>query len=147
MTPTMERKDTGVQAASIICLPAGIWFFISPWIYGTAHAPKADEFMRGTQYLRAAPDRSPHLARVGVNHRLADPAGESFTELGQVGDYAVDAIFVWRMRIGDSVQALDFGTFVSARPLGHSDEEALIGREAVASAARFRSFVASFQAR
>ena len=36
MTPTMESKNTGMQAASIICLLAGIWFFISPWIYGTA---------------------------------------------------------------------------------------------------------------
>ncbi len=36
MTPTMESKNTGMQAASIICLLAGIWFFISPWVYGTA---------------------------------------------------------------------------------------------------------------
>lgn len=36
MTPTMESKDTGMQAAGIICLLAGIWFFISPWVYGTA---------------------------------------------------------------------------------------------------------------
>lgn len=32
----MESKDTGMQAAGIICLLAGIWFFISPWVYGTA---------------------------------------------------------------------------------------------------------------
>ncbi len=25
---------TGVRAASTICLLAGIWFFISPWVYG-----------------------------------------------------------------------------------------------------------------
>jgi hypothetical protein len=25
---------TGVRAASTICLLAGIWFFVSPWVYG-----------------------------------------------------------------------------------------------------------------
>jgi SPW repeat-containing protein len=25
----------GARAASILCLLAGIWFFISPWVYGT----------------------------------------------------------------------------------------------------------------
>lgn len=37
MTPTMESKRTGVSVASTICLLAGIWFFISPWVYGTFH--------------------------------------------------------------------------------------------------------------
>ena len=33
----MESKHTGVSVASTICLLAGIWFFISPWVYGTFH--------------------------------------------------------------------------------------------------------------
>ena len=36
MTPTMERKDTGTKIPSTIALLVGIWFFISPWVYGTA---------------------------------------------------------------------------------------------------------------
>ncbi len=36
MTPTMEKKDTGTKVASTISLLVGIWFFISPWVYGAA---------------------------------------------------------------------------------------------------------------
>ena len=36
MTPTMENKHMGVTVASTICLLAGLWFFVSPWVYGTA---------------------------------------------------------------------------------------------------------------
>jgi hypothetical protein len=28
----------GAEAASIICLLAGIWFFVSPWVYGSGNA-------------------------------------------------------------------------------------------------------------
>ena len=37
----MESKDTGMQAGSIISLLVGIWFFISPWIYGTVSNPNS----------------------------------------------------------------------------------------------------------
>jgi len=36
VTPTLESKHTGTMVASTICLLAGIWFFISPWVYGTS---------------------------------------------------------------------------------------------------------------
>ena len=29
-----HSKLVGVRAASTICLLAGIWFFVSPWVYG-----------------------------------------------------------------------------------------------------------------
>lgn len=32
---------TGARAASIICLLAGIWFFVSPWVYGAGSVPDA----------------------------------------------------------------------------------------------------------
>ena len=35
MTPTIESKHTGASIASTISLLVGIWFFISPWVYGT----------------------------------------------------------------------------------------------------------------
>ena len=68
---------------------------------------------------------------LGADHGLSGAAGEGFAELGHVGDYAIDAVFLGRMRIGDGVGALAFGAFVAAGPLRHADEEALIGRQAV----------------
>lgn len=42
MTPTMESRHTGaMQVASTICLLAGLWFFVSPWVYGAAGNPNA----------------------------------------------------------------------------------------------------------
>jgi SPW repeat-containing protein len=35
MTPTKQNTDGGLRAASPIALLAGIWFFISPWFYGS----------------------------------------------------------------------------------------------------------------
>ena len=34
MTPTTETKRAGFTASSVIVLLAGIWLFISPWVYG-----------------------------------------------------------------------------------------------------------------
>jgi|SRR5579871_3244122 len=35
MTPTTQKTERGVtNAASTIALLAGIWFFVSPWVYG-----------------------------------------------------------------------------------------------------------------
>ena len=35
MTPTMDKKRVNeVRTASTIALLVGIWFFISPWVYG-----------------------------------------------------------------------------------------------------------------
>ncbi|HXR74923.1 MAG TPA: SPW repeat protein [Bryobacteraceae bacterium] len=37
MTPGLQEngnKLAGARAASTICLLAGIWFFVSPWVYG-----------------------------------------------------------------------------------------------------------------
>ena len=53
MTPNEQTNVTGVEtrgdstklgaikAASTICLLAGIWFFVSPWVYGAAAQPNA----------------------------------------------------------------------------------------------------------
>lgn len=36
--PHLNSRLGGIRATSIICLLAGIWFFVSPWVYGaTAH--------------------------------------------------------------------------------------------------------------
>ena len=40
MTET-ETQHTGVKVASTIALLAGIWLFISPWIYGAYMEPNA----------------------------------------------------------------------------------------------------------
>ena len=42
----METRDDNtrlgaIKAASTICLLAGIWFFVSPWVYGAAAQPSA----------------------------------------------------------------------------------------------------------
>jgi len=42
MTPTTERRGTEtVSIASTITLLAGLWFFISPWVYGVYSAGNA----------------------------------------------------------------------------------------------------------
>ena len=41
MTPTTETKSTSFTTASVIALLAGIWLFISPWIYGMYGAANA----------------------------------------------------------------------------------------------------------
>lgn len=39
LTPNARAGIGGAKAASVICLLAGIWFFVSPWVYGaTANA-------------------------------------------------------------------------------------------------------------
>lgn len=34
--PALHAKLAGIRAASTICLLAGIWLFVSPWVYGGA---------------------------------------------------------------------------------------------------------------
>lgn len=34
--PNLNVRLGGIRAASTICLLAGIWFFVSPWVYGAA---------------------------------------------------------------------------------------------------------------
>jgi len=53
MTPNEQTNATGmetrgdntrlraIKAASTICLLAGVWFFVSPWVYGAAAQPNA----------------------------------------------------------------------------------------------------------
>ena len=53
MTPNEQTNATGIEtrgdntrlraikAASTICLLAGVWFFVSPWVYGAAAQPNA----------------------------------------------------------------------------------------------------------
>jgi hypothetical protein len=36
VAPNLNSRLAGIQAASVICLLAGIWFFVSPWVYGAA---------------------------------------------------------------------------------------------------------------
>src|SRR5581483_7714317 len=73
----------------------------------------------------------PDAAGVGANHGVVGFAGERFGELRHVTHDAVDPVFVGRMLVGDGVHPLTLRTLVAASPLRHTDEEALIGREAV----------------
>ena len=41
MTPTTDSKPTAFTASSVIAFLAGIWLFISPWIYGAYGAANA----------------------------------------------------------------------------------------------------------
>jgi len=53
MTPNEQTNATGIEtrgdntrlgaikAAGTICLLAGVWFFVSPWVYGAAAQPNA----------------------------------------------------------------------------------------------------------
>jgi hypothetical protein len=39
--PNLHSRLGGIRAASAICLLAGIWFFVSPWVYGAAGSGNA----------------------------------------------------------------------------------------------------------
>ena len=39
--PNLTVRLAGIRAASTICLLAGIWFFVSPWVYGAANSGNA----------------------------------------------------------------------------------------------------------
>lgn len=39
--PNLNTRLGGIRAASAICLLAGIWFFVSPWVYGAAGSGNA----------------------------------------------------------------------------------------------------------
>lgn len=41
MTPTTNTRSSGLAASSVIALLAGIWLFISPWVYGAYQAQNA----------------------------------------------------------------------------------------------------------
>ena len=42
MTPATEQnKQTGMRAATVISLLAGIWLFVSPWVYSVSGSPNA----------------------------------------------------------------------------------------------------------
>src|SRR5262245_9776395 len=87
--------------------------------------------------MRAAKDSftgvsSPHPAGLRADHRRAGLARERLRELRHVHDDAVDAVLPGRVRIRDRVRALVLGPLVLAVPLREADEEALVGREAVA---------------
>ena len=41
VAPHLDARMGGIRTASAICLLAGIWFFVSPWVYGSAGAANA----------------------------------------------------------------------------------------------------------
>lgn len=41
LTTTTRNYATVTRAASTICMLAGVWFFVSPWVYGAAGSPSA----------------------------------------------------------------------------------------------------------
>lgn len=42
MTPTTgQNKDMGMRAATVISLLAGVWLFLSPWVYQAYTSPDA----------------------------------------------------------------------------------------------------------
>jgi len=48
VTPPVRGGLGGARAASTICLLAGIWFFISPWVYGSyVHAVAVNNWVVG----------------------------------------------------------------------------------------------------
>src|SRR5215468_7569427 len=73
---------------------------------------------------------SPHTAGLRAHHGLTGFARERLLKLWHVRDYAVDAVFQGRMRVGHRAHALALRTLVATRPLRHADEEPLLGREA-----------------
>ena len=66
-----------------------------------------------------------------MHHRLAGLAAEGLLELGDVGDYAVDAGEAGGVGVGDCGYAEVLGALVGAGPLGHAYPEALVGGEAL----------------
>src|SRR5215471_6919890 len=82
--------------------------------------------------VRASNALSPYAAAILAHHWLTGFATEGFLELRHVDDQAVDPVLAGRMRVGDGADAKIFRTLILARPLRVTDEEALVGREAVA---------------
>src|SRR4051812_1432526 len=74
---------------------------------------------------------SPYAARRCLDHLRRRRATERFLELGHVRDDAVGAEAAWRMRIRASQQARDLVGPVLAPHLSPTDEESLLGREAI----------------
>src|SRR5438105_8850795 len=74
---------------------------------------------------------SPYLTCLASDHRRVRRTLERLLKLRQIGDDPVDAVLAWRMRIRDRNRAQILRPLVLAGPLRESDEEALIGREAV----------------
>src|SRR5260221_12735737 len=67
----------------------------------------------------------------GFDHGLAGAARKGFGELRHVGDDAVDAVLGRRVRIGLRADTQIFRTVVGTIPLSETDEESLLGSEAV----------------
>ena len=42
-----RRGFGGAETASVICLLAGIWFFVSPWVYGSVNAESWNNWIVG----------------------------------------------------------------------------------------------------
>src|SRR3954452_6605326 len=82
-------------------------------------------------WSRAISLRSPYLTCLASHHWSIRGAVERLLELWQIGNDPVDAVLPGRMRIRDRVRAQILRTLVLARPLRESDEESLIGREAI----------------
>src|SRR4249919_1199926 len=82
---------------------------------------------------------SPHLAaiRLRPHHRIACLTLERFTELGEVRQRSVDAVFRDGVRVALDHGALRFRARLVAAPLAPCDEELLFGSEAVNG--RFRA--------
>src|SRR6059058_38443 len=98
------------------------------WMRRNSAASRGSSNCEGTTLIVTSPD----AARLFAHHRLPRLARESPRELRHVGDHAVDAPAVGRMHVGERVQAQHLGPLVAAAPLRHADEEALLGRVAVA---------------
>src|ERR1700751_2637052 len=83
---------------------------------------------------RAAPVNScrlPHPATVCVHHRLPRLAVKRLLKLRHVGNNAVRAIFLRRVRIDCCPQALAFFAHMPAPALSVTYEESLLWREAI----------------
>src|SRR5437868_486994 len=74
---------------------------------------------------------SPHPASILPHHGRARLAVERLLKLGHVGDYAVGAVLLRRVRVDRGAQTLGFVTLVGAPALSVGDEEALLGCKVV----------------
>src|SRR5258708_40730 len=92
--------------------PKGLWGFDSP-----------------SRHQRSLPDTA--YVRRRFHHGLTRFAGEGFREVGHVYDDSVDAVARGRVRVRHGAHTHIFGALVGAIPLGESNEEALLGSEAV----------------
>src|SRR5262249_50707597 len=73
----------------------------------------------------------PDAAHVLPNHRRVGFARKRLLEFRHVGNNAIDAVLIRRVRVGERFQALSFGTTVLAPLLRPAEKESLLGVDTI----------------